>query len=60
MSIEDNFGLNLPKPFFILAPMEGAGELRNQLTDTKSTDDVRRLGQPFLELAGESQAPVSV
>ena len=28
---------------------KGAGELRNQLMDTKSTDDVRRLVQPYLE-----------
>lgn len=29
---------------------KGAGELRNQLMDTKSTDDVRRLVQPFLDV----------
>lgn len=46
-----------PRPFkpllrffkIYIRGFKGAGELRNQLMDTKTTDDVRRLVQPVLE-----------
>ena len=58
LDLHDKYSTEIePRPFkqlhrffkIYVRGFNGAGELRNQLMDTKSTDEVRRLVQPFLD-----------
>ena len=58
MDLHDKYSTETePRPFkpllrffkIYIRGFKGAGELRNQLMDTKSTDEVRRLVKPVLD-----------
>ena len=59
LDLHDKYSKEIePRPFkpllrffkIYIRGFKGAGELRNQLMDTKSTDDVRRFSKTFLDI----------